>query len=126
MFTQVDMLKAAAAFKVAPTGMVGSGAEALAAWRDANAIGNLDQVNRAAALLATAARVKTKASAAFSYALKHQLESADGRYICNGAAILAAYLLGLKVWPIDDWGRSTPNAYIGVSRKHRFEIADAA
>ena len=86
----------------------------------------VDQVNRAAALLRGVPTTKTRrASANSSYGLKHRLEQASrfqgapyGGYICNGAALVACYLVGIPVWPIDP--SINPNGLVGISKKHDF------
>lgn len=83
-----------------------------------------DDVREQAAIalryLETAPKVPTRAGAINSYVLKHRIEEAAAVYISNGAVIIAAHMMGLKVWPCGDW-----NAKIGVSKRHQFTIAPA-
>ncbi len=120
-FTKEQLLAVAREHDVVPNGLNVEGIDVDEAWTG-NCAGSdlLDQVNRAAALLLLAKRVKTKASGFGSYGLKHKLERASpGGYICNGAAIVACHLLGIKVWKHEEIGRrpENPNAIIGVSEK---------
>lgn len=48
-----------------------------------------------------------------SYGLKHEIEEAVGRYVTNGAAILAALAVGFVVRRIED----TPNAWVFAVRR---------
>lgn len=70
----------------------------------------MQMVNTAADRMEGLARVKTPSCMIGSYRLKHVLER-DG-YISNGAAIVAAILLGIRVVPND----AGPNALVGISR----------
>ena len=57
-----------------------------------------DQVDAALAYLRAGAPLDNAPSTGmYSYALKHRAESWAGLYICNGAAIAAALMLGWKV-----------------------------
>ncbi|KJC44812.1 hypothetical protein UP09_14265 [Bradyrhizobium sp. LTSP885] len=72
----------------------------------------VEQVNRAMEFLATL--TPTKSARACSYQLKHAAESWAGAYISNGALIVAAIALGLKVRSAGRDFESNPNALIGV------------
>jgi hypothetical protein len=56
---------------------------------------------------------RTKTGRWGSYGLKHYVENRAGRYISNGAVIVAALRTGITV----QWRRESPNCLIGVSKR---------
>ena len=82
-------------------------------------------VNFAAKRMGDVRRVKSPTGFAPSYPLKHLIERSwtpddaeiDHGYVCNGAVIAAAYLMGLPVLPAHPWHKG-PNALIGISSAH--------
>ena len=58
----------------------------------------------------------TKACNVWSYAAKHWAERWGSGYVCNGAAIIAANELGLRI----EQREGGPNLYIGISESSRY------
>jgi hypothetical protein len=82
-------------------------------------------VNFAAKRMSEVRRIISPKGFAPSYPLKHLIERswtpqdaeiAHG-YVCNGAVIVAAYLMGVKVLPAHPW-HPGPNALLGISSAH--------
>lgn len=125
-FSVADMLDAAQKYNIEPNGFNIYEQDVVQAWRRSiqNSLPCLEaccaQVNAAASLMATAERVKTKKAATFSYSLKHRLEKSIDRYISNGATLLAAYMINLKVWPKEINYVPTYNGFIAIRNLYRF------
>jgi YozE SAM-like fold len=128
-FTDEQILTTAEKHNVVPNGFNvkmsygGPYADVREKWAELGERG-LNEVRRAAAMMEPAPRVKTKKSYIYSYGLKHRLEQAHGEpgrdYICNGAAIVAAYLLGIDVQPES----RSPNGCIAISRAYDFKVRE--
>lgn len=78
-----------------------------------------NEVGRAMAILAGAARIRTPSIC--SYAAKGVLERLSGGYISNGALILAASTLGIRML----WIPNTLNVRFAISRKWYRSLQEA-
>lgn len=80
-----------------------------------------EQVNHVARLLRYADRTKMREHTVHD--LKVEIEQATHRYVTNGSVLVAAVLLGISVKRTEDGGNG---AYLAVSRKHKFPVAQIA
>jgi hypothetical protein len=108
---RADFVEAAIMHRVTPDGCTEAmGPPAIEkAWRQHGT----EEAETAYELLAKAERLKSRALAVNSYWLKHRLEDTVGGCLSNGSVILAAYMLGIRVWRL----AGHVNANIGVRIK---------
>jgi hypothetical protein len=78
-------------------------------------------VNYVVRLLRYAERTKMREHTI--HELKVEIEQATRRYVTNGNVLVAAILLGISVKRTEDRGN---DAYVAISRKHRFAAAQIA
>lgn len=74
-----------------------------------------NEVRAAMAWLSLCGRTKTVNRRDSSYSLKHECEQWAGRYVSNGALLMAAHLLGFTIVQIS-YG---PNGWMNISRVGR-------
>ena len=74
-----------------------------------------EQVRVAVARLSLCEKTKTVNRRVGSYTLKHECEAWAGRYVSNGALLMAAWLLGFKIKQI----AHGPNGWLNISNKGR-------
>jgi len=114
-FTAQQAIETALEHSIVPDGFNIHKEDIRQAWIDGRCSDDwLAQINACADYYASAKRIVTKSAGSGSYGLKHNIENAAGRYISNGAALLAAYLVGVTVWPY----YGTFNGQIGISRRY--------
>jgi hypothetical protein len=75
--------------------------------------GDADEIEAATAFLRECTAIKSLNRRRSSYGLKHSAERWAGTYISNGASLMAAHRLGLKIVPLGDG----INARLNVSEK---------